>query len=388
MIHPRTNRDIVVGISGNVIDSVLSRDIRDGISVYTRALERSLTAEQVSVRRVGAPVAAGLKWHHPADAQIEFATPLASSIAWTGLTGRCAPFAAQVEDSIDVYHCTDYLVPKLRRTPVVATLYDAIPLLRPEWANARLRTIKNRLMRASAHAADLVIAISKASAREIVEGYGIARDRIRVIPLGVDENWFDQHTDKASIFHAENRIVGKYFLSVGTLQPRKDVSTLLLAYESLPEEVRATHQLVIVGRYGWGVPELRKRLRAASPSGRIVWLEHVDDAQLGALYSRATALVFPSLGEGFGLPLLEALAAGVPVICSELPVFREVAAECAAYVLPGDVNGFAHAMIIAAREGFGITSDDRRHRARMFSWRTNALATLEVYREAIAMRPR
>jgi glycosyltransferase involved in cell wall biosynthesis len=388
LTEPRNNREIVVGISGNVIDSGLSVDILDGISVYTRALERSLTAENVSVRRIGAPVATGLKWRHPTDAQIAFATPLASSIAWTTLTRRPAPFTSRVEDSIDVFHCTDYLVPKLHRTPIVATLYDAIPLLHPEWANPRLRAIKNRLIRTAAHSADIVIAISNASAAEIVEGYGISRERIRVIPLGVDEAWFDPLANTVRSLQTDPRIVDGYFLFVGTLQPRKDIATLLRAYESLPADVRAVRQLVIVGRYGWGAAELRDRLRAMRPGGRVLWLERVDDTLLRALYSRAAALVFPSLGEGFGLPLLEALAGGIPVVCSDLPVFKEVAGDCAAYVAPGDADGFARAMIAATRQSLSTASEGRRGRASMFSWRTTALATLDVYREAIAMRPR
>jgi alpha-1,3-rhamnosyl/mannosyltransferase len=97
------------------------------------------------------------------------------------------PFAARVERAVDIYHATDYLIPRLKATPVVATLHDAIPLARPDWANQRLRRTKNWLLRRSAGSADLVIAISHAAVEELVEHYQLSETRIRVVPLGVDE---------------------------------------------------------------------------------------------------------------------------------------------------------------------------------------------------------
>ncbi len=380
------SHDLVVGISSNVIDPGLGNVALDGIGVYTEALERSLNALGVTTLRIGAPLARGGGWKRPVRTNAVFGMPLAWSVAWTLLTGRPALRAAQVEEAIDVYHCTDYLVPKLRHVPVVATVYDAIPLQHPEWANPRLRGVKNLLLRKAVLSADLVIAISAAAARDIGEAYAIPPDKIRIVPLGVDDDWFHAPTAIMGREGAASGLVPGYFLFVGTLQPRKDLPTLLAAYERLSRDVRSSHQLVIVGKYGWNVADVRAHLVSARGDGRILWLEHVERTTLRALYADAAALVLPSLCEGFGLPVLEALASGIPVVCSDLPVFREVAGDLASYAQAGDPASFAEAMTAVLGNLDDASRGRRRLHARGFAWRRTALGTLGVYREAVAMR--
>ena len=161
MAHSTRGGAPVVGLSGSVLDTRFSGGRLDGIGTYTLALERALRGLGVMTRRVGTPRRRGASIVMPEHADLAFRLPLGWSMAATALTGIATPFVSNVERTIDVYHCTDYLVPRLRRTPVVATLYDAIPLAHPEWANQRLRSVKNWLLRASAADADLVIAISQ-----------------------------------------------------------------------------------------------------------------------------------------------------------------------------------------------------------------------------------
>lgn len=380
----RAERTLVVGISSNVVDPAMRVGGLDGIGVYTQALERSLIAEGVITRRVGAPVAKRSGWRRPGCADVAFGAPLASTIAWSMLTGRPTPLAAQVEGAVDVYHCTDYLVPRLRRTPVVATIYDAIPLLHPEWANQRLRSIKNRLLRGAAGAANLVIAVSDAAVPEIIGAYGVPREIIRVVPPGVEEAWFASSPQIAALSSGTDRILSGCFLFVGTLQPRKNVATLLAAYDALPSAIRSSRQLVVVGKYGWGADDVRSQLLERRAAGRVLWLRHVDDATLRTLHGNAGALVFPSRAEGFGLPVLEALASGLPVVCSDLPVLREVAGDCATFVPPDDVDGLAAAMVASVEDRGSSARERRRDRARKFDWRSTALRTIAVYREALA----
>jgi len=264
-------------------------------------------------------------------------------------------------------------------------LFDAIPLRRPEWANQRLRGLKNMLMRAASQAADRVIAISNAGAEEVVEHFGIRPDRVRVVPLGVDAELFAPRPAEAT--HAALARLGLnagYFLFVGTLQPRKNVDGLLRAYGSLPESIRRVRQLVIVGRVGWGVEALRGELLSQRPGGRCVWMDYVAPADLPDLYAGAQALVFPSLAEGFGLPMLEALAAGIPVIASDLPALRESGGTHATYVRAGDSAALAdamHAVHELAESPDAVEA--RREYARAFTWGACAARTLDVYRELI-----
>jgi glycosyltransferase involved in cell wall biosynthesis len=321
----------------------------------------------------------------PEQADLAFRLPLAWSMAATAITGIETPLSANVERAIDVYHCTDYLIPRLRRTPVVATLYDAIPLAHPEWANQRLRSVKNWLLRAGAADADLVIAISHAAVGDLVEHYRIPKARIRIVPLAVDDEWFEAPSQSTidAICLARGVRAGCY-LFVGTLQPRKNLGTLIAAYDSLPAAVRSQHQLIIAGQYGWGAENLRTVLEARRGGREVIWLDYVSREELHALYAIACAFVFPSLAEGFGLPVLEALASGTAVIASDLPVLREVAGSSATFVNPRDVDQLAAAMVHTTHSPPDkAIMTQLRGWARGFDWATCARRTLEVYEELV-----
>jgi glycosyltransferase involved in cell wall biosynthesis len=239
-------------------------------------------------------------------------------------------------------------------------------------------------MRSAAGNADLVLAISHAAVDELVEHYRIKPDRIRVVPLGVEEGWFAPLPEaQVDALLARRGVRRGSLLFVGTLQPRKNVRTLLEAYDRLPARVRAERQLVIAGKYGWGADELRGDLDARRAAGEVRWLNYVERNELRALYATACAFVFPSLSEGFGLPVLEALAAGTPVIASDLPVLHEVAGAAATFVAPRDVDALAQAMLGATMAPADPAAwEGRRSRARQFDWTTCARCTLDAYRVA------
>ncbi len=376
---------MIVGLSSNVIDSAFRGGVVDGIGVYTTNLETALRATGVAIRRIGARPFRGLGLLVPAQADLCLPLPLVPSIAWSRLTGQSLPFAAAIERSIDLYHCTDYLVPKLRRTPIVATLYDAIPLARPEWANPRLRGFKNWLLRSAAGNADRIIAISEAAVDDLVRHYRLPRERIRVVHLGVGDEWFTPPPADAS--DAVCRSFGLepgYFLFVGTLQPRKNVAQLIEAYDRLEPTIRAERQLVIVGRYGWKAEDVRRMLESRRSAKRVLWLDYLDRNSLRAVYRNAGAFVFPSLAEGFGLPILEALACGLPVVASDIPVVREIAGEQLILVPPANVDALTDAMDRARSVPRGVGPDSvRRDWARRFGWERCGLQTVNVYRELI-----
>ena len=375
---------IVVGLSSDVLEAHDAGTRPDGIGVYTRELELALSGLDIDVRRVGAT-----RLHaprvRPHDAPLSFPVPLRYMAAAASALRWRIPLPSDIARAIDVYHATDYVVPRLAQKPVVATLYDAIPLAHPEWANPRLRRLKNWLLRRMAQGADRVIAISVAGAEELVEHYRIPQDRIRVVPLGVNEQWFEAPPpDVVESVLDRFRLRRGFVLHVGTLQPRKNVDALVSAYERLPRSVRDARQLVLVGKYGWATPSLRARLEAAKPQGRIVWVDYVERDALRALYHAAGMFVFPSLAEGFGLPILEAFACGLPVIASELPALREVAGPDAIWVDPRRADVIADAIAALHAAGSDTARAARnRERARRFGWRHCAERTLDVYRELL-----
>jgi len=379
------NRSLVVGISSNVVDPGLRGNQLDGIGVYTQALIRSLESIGVRACRVGAPIVSWRGIRRPTQADIRLPVSAEASIAWSSVSGKESPLWRAVERSVDIYHATDQRIPRLRRLPVVATIYDAIPLMHPGFASARLRALKNWLMRASARNADIVIAISQAAADEIEAHYRIPRERIRVVHLGVAKEWFqDAHTARGGDPPRLHHVRPCYFLFVGTLQPRKNVKMLLQAYDRLDPTIRAEHQLVIAGRYGWGVEELRRELELRRADTHVLWLEYVDQNALRQLYREAAAFVFPSLAEGFGLPVLEALASGIPVVASDLLAVREAAGDHALFTSPDDPDALADAMRRALTVERSAPADTaRRDWARRFDWQTCARRTYAVYCELV-----
>ena len=380
-----TTTRLIVGLSSNVLEPRIVDKRIDGIGVYTQGLEGGLRQIGVATRRIGTRVRRGAGLVRPERADLAFRFPLDVGIGWTAISGCAMPFAGRVERAVDIYHATDYLIPRLKATPVVATLHDAVPLARPEWANPRLRRTKNWLLRRSAGSADLVIAISHAAVEELVEHYQLSETRIRVVPLGVDEFWFDAPSpDLVRATMQRFALRPGYFLFVGSLQPRKNVGGLLEAYDALPASVRADRQLVIAGKYGWSASQLKADLLARRTKNECVWVDYVDRQSLRALYAAAGVFVFPSLAEGFGLPILEAMAAGLPVIASDLPALREVASGNANLVPPDDPDALSHQMGLAAiQPADPIAVASARAHARRMDWAACAARTLAVYQELV-----
>jgi glycosyltransferase involved in cell wall biosynthesis len=209
-------------------------------------------------------------------------------------------------------------------------------------------------------------------ARELAEAYGVAEGKLRVTPLGVDSTWFEATPARPAGIPAE------YLLAVGTREPRKGLTVLLDAYRELLADLPDLPPLVLAGPAGWG-----PQLDTAGLRDRVILPGYVDAATLRGLVAGAAVLVFPSRYEGFGLPPLEALAAGTPVVASELPVLREVLADHARFAAPGDAGALAAALRdtlehppSAERRAAG------RDHAATFTWQRCATLTADTYRDA------
>jgi alpha-1,3-rhamnosyl/mannosyltransferase len=173
------------------------------------------------------------------------------------------------------------------------------------------------------------------------------------------------------------------------LQPRKNIHRVIDAYQSLPAQVRQTHDLVIVGRNGWGSESLVQRLQSVSSSSGVRWLGAVPDLDKRALLQSATALVFPSLSEGFGLPVLEAFASQTPVIASNTTSLPEIATDAALLVDPCDTQAIAHAMQHIANNPSHAAhlSSQGLVRAQHYSWQTCAQQTTAIYQRMLGRSP-
>lgn len=305
----------------------------------------------------------------------------ALSAALTGI-----PFSAQplIKRQVDIFHATDHLIPNFSNVPVVATLFDAIPLSHPEWVRTRFSQLKSWLWKRTALWADHILTISNHSKSEIIKHFGIPAEKISVTPLGVDARFFEviEHQIKLDVMR-RLQIPGAFFLFVGTLQPRKNIDRVLAAHAALPKRLQEEIPLIIVGRAGWRCDALVRRLVDSDKSACVRWLQYLPDMEVRVLMQSAKALIFPSLCEGFGLPVLEAFASELPVITSNTTSLPEVAGDAALMVDPMNVAQIAEAMyqIIFSPGLAQHLIEKGKIRAREFSWDACSNATLAVYRQ-------
>jgi glycosyltransferase involved in cell wall biosynthesis len=273
---------------------------------------------------------------------------------------------------VDVLHCPMPLAPPRRHpVPTVVTLGDAIPWTNPRWLTPA-HALHARLVLAPAlRQAAAVVVPSKHTRSELLRVVrGLDPERVVVTPWGVDERFSPGRGPEGAT---------PYLLAVGTLQPRKNLQAAVAALERLDTD----HRLVVVGPRGWHDDALMARLRR----DRVEVLGHVSDAELVTLYRGAACLVFPSLSEGFGFPLVEAMACGTPVVCADAGSLPEVAGDAALIVPPHDHAALATAVAAVIADP-APWRERGRARAATFSWARCADQTMSVYREAAARRPR
>jgi len=374
-------KSLRVGLSSTTAEPVLTGGRLDGIGVYSRALLQHLPAAGCEVHAWS--FAPGSLRH-----SLSLGRPMPHSFPMTTLRDLLLPEFVREHVDVDLYHATDYRIVRMDR-PVVATLHDALPIAYPQWCSPRWRKLKNWLQIKAAQKADHVIAVSRFAIRELVECFGVDEQRISVVHNGVDEEWLNEvpAADVEATLR-EYRLRAGYFLSVGTIQPRKNFGRVLEAYLGLPASIRSQRQLVIVGAPGWSYDELAARIKAAQQGGEnVLWLDRLtSDAQLRHLYAAAGAFVFPSLYEGFGIPVLEAFATGTPVITSNTTSLPEVSKGAALEVDPLSVQAIGSAMLELARdEALRMRCIAAgRVRALELTWKETARKTADVYRAVAA----
>ena len=372
-----------IGFGVTALCNGLSGGGLDGIGNYTREImSRLVSAPQVEL------VPFSFRSAIPSDMGSGVQLGRYSvNTAFSVVTGANFSGMDDLINRVDLIHATDHYVPRCKPAPMVATLMDAIPLSHPQWLRSEFRGIKNFLWKRAANWADEVITISDYSKIELSKWTGIALNKITVIPLAVDERWF---LDVCSVDYARVRqlyqLPETFFISVGTLQPRKNVESTIRAHRALSPAERARTPLIIIGRAGWKCEEVIQLIEEDSASGVVRWLKHVPDADLLPILKLASALVFPSLGEGFGLPVLEAFAASVPVITSNTTSLPEVTGDAAISLNPLDVDAIARAMqqVLDDQNLVLMLKQRGLARAKEFTWQACADATLQVYRKMLA----
>ena len=374
-----------IGFGTTFLERGLSQEHMDGIGTYAKNLWEqfeSIDKQAVSFgRRNTTAQAAELL------GEIEY-LPLSYPLQSTLTLLSNSPFlgSEKLGKEIDLFFAPDHHIPKFNHTPVVATIMDAYPLIHPELVSRRLRTFKNIAFKRASKWADHIITISDHSKEDIVQYFEIPEEKISVIPLGVNKTFFQKiPEDVKEAVRQKFSLKKEFFIFVGTIQPRKNLSRLIEAYLSLPSALRQKHPLVIIGHYGWGEDNLKQKLDALGKNDTIHHLKHVSDRELYALLQSALAMVYPSLYEGFGLPILEGFASRTPVITSSTTSIPEVAGNAVCYVNPLDTLDIAAKMQQLAEDKLMQREmiEKGLERLEMYSWEKCAKEHLKLFAKIV-----
>lgn len=364
------------------IDGMSLAQPRTGVGTYTFELARALAAatpddqfELVSPLPFEPSVLAGIQ---PANLRCIYTKPNVLQRRWwtIGLPSymRSHPF--------ELFHGTNYEVPLRAQCPTVVTIHDLSLLLHSSTHEARAVRRARLLMPLMARRAKLIITPSELIKNEVCEHLRIPSRKVFATPLAPRAHF--QPMSLAQTVEARKRlnVADEFLLFVGTIEPRKNLSVLVNALEEVWRTTSLRPQLVVAGKVGWKADDLLAQLQGSSDADRVRLIGFVSDNDLRALYSSCRAFIYPSVYEGFGLPPLEAMACGAPVIASRVPSIKESVARV---ISATDFRELARTIVELltdeqARQALSISG---RAHAQEFSWQRTAALTREVYAEAL-----
>ena len=284
------------------------------------------------------------------------------------------PIEYLIGRSADVVHSSTPLVIPTRRARSVTTVYDLYFFKNPAEAIREMQTDFPKKIKEHSLRSDAIIAISDYTKRQLIELLNVPSSRIYTIKLGVDDFFLEQvSVEEKNQVQEKFKIPGPYLLFVGTREPRKNLPLLVEAFRKLREK---NIYLVLAGPQGWNLEE------EGLSGDRVLFTGYVSRSDLRALYQQATAFVFPSIDEGFGLPLLEGMASGIPVIASRIPAIQEVCNDSCVYFDPNNAEELTQRIqeVLDQSDLRQRLIEKGKQRVQNFSWNDTAQKTLELYK--------
>jgi glycosyltransferase involved in cell wall biosynthesis len=368
-----------VGINGLLL-SIEAGYRQSGIDRYIRgvlsALPEAMKCDEIVVfADAGAIDPCGQFALHTAPG---FTSNRALCIAWEQV-GLPREIAAE---RLDLFHGTGFTLPSRSTVPGVVTVHDLAFLKWPEQVPKRRAMYLSRAVRASTKYATRVIAVSEATRRDVIELLQVDPASVDVTPLGVDPRFRRPSAEEIAEFRLANELTRPFILAVGTREPRKNLPALIRAFAQVKDSI--PHDLVHAGGSGWLSDELDRAIAETKLGDRLRFVDFVPHNDLPLWYSAAGCFVMPSLYEGFGLPLLEAMACGAPSIAANTSSLPEVAGD-AAYLCDPDIAGIAAALATVLHDGelrqeLHMAGPER---AKQFTWQRTAALTAASYRKAL-----
>lgn len=364
-----------------------------GIGHYTLRLARGLRSHPA----VGElRYFAGWRWVPDPEAAAAATRPIAAARRWIPFKPVAALVYGRLQQSLFqrqarslhgfLIHAPNYILPPWAG-PSVATLHDLSHLHYPQHhPRERIRYLE-RYLPPTLERADRLITVSEFVRREIHQYLGVPLSRIVTVYNGVDAAFRPRSTPEiAPVLARYGLYPGSYLLSVATLEPRKNLARLAQAHHHLPAGLRSAKPLVLIGASGWLTEELEQHLTPLERTGQVRRLGYVAQEDLPLLYAGAFAFAYPSLYEGFGLPVLEAMTCGVPVLTSDRSSLPEVAGDAALLVNPDDVDAITAGLekLLTDADWRSSAVEKGLQQARRFSWERCVEETVAVYRQASA----
>lgn len=368
-----------IGINGLLLSNRAGYR-QSGIDRYIRgllsALPEVVPGDQLIVFANPTAVARGT--HLSVHATPAFTGNKVLRIAWEQVG---MPRAIRSE-RLDLFHGTAFALPARSTAPTVVTIHDLAFLRWPEQVpKSRARHLA-RAVKASVAGSTRIVAVSEATKRDVVELLQVTPDKIDVTPLGVDPAFHRPAGEQISEFRQANELARPFILTVGNREPRKNLPAMIRAFAKVKREI--PHDLIHAGGEGWHADELDRAIAEAKLGDRLRFVDFVPHAELPLWYAAADCFVMPSLYEGFGLPLLEAMACGTASIATNRSSLPEVAGD-AAYLCDPDADSLATALVTVLHDGELRCQlhEAGPPRARAFTWRRTAELTANSYRKAL-----
>lgn len=293
------------------------------------------------------------------------------------------PYSLFFGNKADITHFMNYHIPPGVKGKTVTMVYDMVYKVFPETMNTKTRFMLYLSMKRTCRRADIIITVSQFSKNEIMKYLNVPPEKIVVMPCGVDTALYkpDYSMEDVQKVKSKYNIKQDYILYLGTLEPRKNIGRLIDAYSLLKQRIPASPVLVIAGRKGWQYDSIFEKVNTLGLNDRVIFTGYVDAADTPVLIKGAAFFVFPSIYEGFGLPPLEAMACGTPVITSNAASLPEVVGDAALMADPFSFEAIASAMELMILDGNLRSELSRKglERASRFTWDNSVKIILDVY---------
>lgn len=346
--------------TAELVEAMLAQNQSNHFHLYGASLRQRPTLKAFIAKFKSSSVSSQLPW----------LSPKLLDIFWNQLN-LCPLDSGQ---NLDIFHASNWALPKVK-CKLITTIHDLTFITRPQDHTAYSVKVHTRHLKRAKKLADMIITDSNSSKNDLIN-FGINPDKIKVIYLAPSKMFQPEtNNEKIKAILDQYQIKTPFILSVGTHEPRKNLARLIQAYSGL--NLKST-QLVIVGKFGWG--------DQVKPVPGVKLLGFIPDADLKVLYSSAKLFVYPSLYEGFGLPILEAFSCGCPVISSNLASLPELGGDAAVYINPLSTKDLSKAikqLLQSNDSNYQTMKQNSLEQAKKFSWEKTARQTLAVYQEVI-----